>query len=184
MKIRKSISIPALMIFLSAIVSAQSGGIFSVTQSVVAGGGGQSVTAGIFSLDYTLGQALAGDMATGSPYEISPGFWPASPSAITGNVIYGNAVSGPPPPRYVSNVLISAAGSPAVSIFTDFPGGAYSLSGFGPGAIGVSFGGQYEIVPVPEPATTALIGAVALCALIGYRERRRFTGIRSRLARK
>ncbi len=43
---------------------------------------------------------------------------------------------------------------------------------------------MYEIVPVPEPATTALIGAVALCALIGYRERRRFTGVRSRLARK
>ena len=45
-------------------------------------------------------------------------------------------------------------------------------------------GGGFEIVPVPEPATTALIGAVALCALIGYRERRRFTGIRGRLARK
>ena len=59
------------------------------------------------------------------------------------------------------------------------------FSGFGAGATQVSFGaGQFEIVPVPEPATTALIGAVALCALIGYRERRRFTGIRSRMARK
>ncbi len=45
-------------------------------------------------------------------------------------------------------------------------------------------GGGFEIVPVPEPATTALIGAVALCALIGYRERRRFTGVRSRVGRK
>jgi fibronectin-binding autotransporter adhesin len=34
--------------------------------------------------------------------------------------------------------------------------------------------GNYEIVPVPEPATAALIGSVALCALIGCRERRRF----------
>jgi hypothetical protein len=34
-------------------------------------------------------------------------------------------------------------------------------------------GGGYEIVPVPEPATTALIGSLALCALIGYRERHR-----------
>ena len=33
--------------------------------------------------------------------------------------------------------------------------------------------GNYEIVPVPEPATTGLIGAVALCALVGWRERRR-----------
>jgi autotransporter-associated beta strand protein len=44
-----------------------------------------------------------------------------------------------------------------------------------PGYATISFGGGYEIVPVPEPATTALIGAVALCALIGYRERRRFS---------
>ena len=58
-----------------------------------------------------------------------------------------------------------------------------SFTGFGQG-MEVQFGGMYEIVPVPEPATTALIGSVALCALIGYRERRRFTGIRSRLARK
>ncbi len=61
------------------------------------------------------------------------------------------------------------------------------FSGEGIGFLGngaqVQFGTQYEIVPVPEPATTALIGAVALCALIGYRERRRFFGIRSRPAR-
>ncbi len=57
-----------------------------------------------------------------------------------------------------------------------------SFTGFGTG-MAVQFGGQYEIVPVPEPATTALIGAVALCALIGYRERRRI-GWRKRGAGK
>ena len=40
--------------------------------------------------------------------------------------------------------------------------------------------GQFEIVPVPEPATTALLGAVALCALIRHRR----PAARSRLARK
>ncbi|MEO6787785.1 MAG: PEP-CTERM sorting domain-containing protein, partial [Chthoniobacteraceae bacterium] len=77
-------------------------------------------------------------------------------------------------------------------LFTSEPGfgvGNYiagiSFDGFGTGATEVAFGsGMYEIVPVPEPATTALIGAVALCGLIGYRERRRFAGIRSRVARK
>ena len=127
-----------LMFVLMSIVSAQSGGIFSVTQSVVAGGGGQNVTAGIFSLEYTLGQAVAGDMASGPPYEISPGFWDATSAGISGNVMYGNAISGPPGPRFVSNVLISAAGSPAVSDLTDFPGGAYSLTGFGAGAYAVT----------------------------------------------
>ena len=37
------------------------------------------------------------------------------------------------------------------------------------------FGMVGQIVPVTEPASTALIGSLALCALIGYRERRRFT---------
>jgi hypothetical protein len=47
----------------------------------------------------------------------------------------------------------------------------------------ISFGGtRYEIVPVPEPATTTLIGTIALCALFGYRERRRFTGLGKRIA--
>jgi autotransporter-associated beta strand protein len=54
--------------------------------------------------------------------------------------------------------------------------------GFGPAAE-ISFsGGGFEIVPVPEPATTALIGSIALCALIAYRERRRFTGLGKRMA--
>jgi autotransporter-associated beta strand protein len=50
------------------------------------------------------------------------------------------------------------------------------------GFAAIQFGGQFEIVPVPEPATTALIGSIALCALVGYRERRRFTGLGKRMA--
>jgi len=52
---------------------------------------------------------------------------------ISGVVTYGNAI-GVPSPRFVSNVLISGAGSPAVSTTTSSPTGAYSLGGFGPGA--------------------------------------------------
>jgi hypothetical protein len=74
-------------------------------------------------------------------------------------------------------------------LFTTDPGftlgnpiAGINFTGFGQG-MEVSFGTgpatMYEIVPVPEPATTALIGSVALCALIGYRERRRFSGVRT-----
>ena len=73
---------------------------------------------------------------------------------------------------------------------------------FGPGVIaGISFfddtgafvgngmevafaGGGFEIVAVPEPASTALFGSLAVCALIGFRERRRFTGIRQMFGKK
>ena len=50
-----------------------------------------------------------------------------------------------------------------------------NFTGFGQG-MQVSFGGQFEIVPVPEPATAMLLGSVALCALIGHRGRRRTFG--------
>jgi len=54
------------------------------------------------------------------------------PPAITGTVTYGNPATGPDP-RGVPNVLISGAGSPAVSDTTGAPG-TYYLSGFGAGS--------------------------------------------------
>ncbi len=57
---------------------------------------------------------------------------PTPPPLIMGNVTYGNAI--PASTRFVSNVLISGAGSPPVSTTTGFPDGNYSLGGFGSGA--------------------------------------------------
>jgi len=57
--------------------------------------------------------------------------------AISGTITYGNA-SGAPNPRFVSNVLLNGVGSPSVSATTDFPGGSYSLSGFGAGSYTVT----------------------------------------------
>jgi hypothetical protein len=108
---------------------------------------------------------------------------------------YGGALGTPG--AFGANVNPSAADSGTFGdgqdrlLFTSDPGfglGNYiagiNFTGFGAGATEVQFGTMYEIVPVPEPATTALIGAVALCALIGYRERRRFAGLRKACGRK
>ena len=62
---------------------------------------------------------------------------------------------------FASNTLI-----PGISFFND--SGAFIGNG-----IQVSVPGGFEIVAVPEPGSAALIGSVALCALIGYRNRRR-----------
>lgn len=59
------------------------------------------------------------------------------PGSIAGTVTYGNAI-GSPNPRFVSNVLISGAGSPNVSTTSNFPGGAYTLTGFGAGSYTVT----------------------------------------------
>jgi hypothetical protein len=48
-----------------------------------------------------------------------------------------------------------------------------NFSGFGQGYAAISFGSTYEIVPVPEPSSTALLGSAGLLALVGFRERRR-----------
>ena len=61
---------------------------------------------------------------------------PCTPS-ISGTITYGNAISGPPPPRFVSNVLLSGVGSPNVSALTD-GFGAYTLTGFGAGSYTVT----------------------------------------------
>jgi Cohesin domain/Dockerin type I domain len=62
----------------------------------------------------------------------TPTATPTAMGNITGTVTYGNAISGPPPPRAVPNVLISGAGSVNVST-TGFPDGSYFLTGFGEG---------------------------------------------------
>ena len=79
------------------------------------------------SADYTCA-AVATPTATptGSP-----------PAIITGTVTYGNAI-GAPMPRFVSNVLLSGAGSTPVSGMSVFPNGNYSLSGFGAGSYTVT----------------------------------------------
>ena len=55
-------------------ISAQSGGTFTITQSVVASGGGQS-NGGTFNVTGTSGQNVAGTNSSGSPFSLQGGFW-------------------------------------------------------------------------------------------------------------
>lgn len=76
--------------------------------------------------DYDLGAAPT-PSPTGTPS-----------SVISGNVSYGNAAA---PPKYISNVTVTGAGSPNVFTTTAAPGvgaGDYSLTGFGAGSYTVS----------------------------------------------
>ena len=62
----------------------------------------------------------------------------ALPGSIAGTVTYGNAAA---PPKYISNVTVTGAGSPTVMTTTDAPGataGQYLLNGFGFGSYTVS----------------------------------------------
>ena len=60
--------------------------------------------------------------------------------------------------------------------------GQISFTGFG-GAREINLGGgQFEIVPIPEPTT--LLGALGLLGLVGFRERRRLTRRFARFSQK
>ncbi|MGI8788907.1 MAG: carboxypeptidase-like regulatory domain-containing protein [Pyrinomonadaceae bacterium] len=83
MKIRKIVIVFLALLFLAASVSAQSGGGFEITQSVIASGGGQNSASGAFSLDGTIGQSLAGNALTGNPFAVTSGFWNFTPLAPT-----------------------------------------------------------------------------------------------------
>lgn len=84
-----------LLAVLSISLKAQSGGPYSVSQSVVAGGGAASDdgSSGQFTLTGTIGQSVAGARSVGSFYRIQSGFWhydlaPTSASvSIVGRVV-------------------------------------------------------------------------------------------------
>lgn len=97
---------------------------------------------------------IAGGVCSTSTATSTPTTTPSStptstPSfVISGSVTYGNTI-GAPAPRPVSNVLISGEGTVNVSAATNFPDGAYSLSGFG--------SGPYTITPSKDGGTNGAI---------------------------
>src|SRR5829696_7675438 len=79
----KFITVSAVMVFLSAIAAAtQSGGTFEIKQSVIASGGGNA-SGGGFSMDGTIGQAVAGTGSTGAGFSLESGFWASGQAAMT-----------------------------------------------------------------------------------------------------
>ena len=54
---------------------AQSGGNFTVTQTVIASGGGQNSSGGNFTVGGTIGQSVAGTQSSGANFNVGGGFW-------------------------------------------------------------------------------------------------------------
>lgn len=57
-------------------ISAQSGGVYEITQSVISNGGGNS-SGGIFSLDGTVGQTVT-EQSSQAQFSVQSGFWQSS----------------------------------------------------------------------------------------------------------
>lgn len=96
-----------LVVFLSILAPAQSGGTYEITQSVTASGGGQQSAGGSFSLDGTIGQPAAGNAMNGPPFAVTSGFWnftPLGPTAasvtVSGRVLSADG-------RGLTNAMVS-----------------------------------------------------------------------------
>lgn len=73
-----------LIIILPFAAMSQSGGQFSITQTIIAGGGGQNSSDGAFSVDGTIGQTIAGDTSLSGLSILTSGFWNFNPFAGQG----------------------------------------------------------------------------------------------------
>lgn len=83
---KKPLLVKSIFVFLLLVstLEAQTGGDFTITQSVIAAGGGQNPTGGGFSVDDTIGQTLAGTPVSNGNFSVASGFWTAgslSPTA-------------------------------------------------------------------------------------------------------
>lgn len=78
---RRKNFIISLILLIAFSASAQTGGQFAITQSVIAGGGIQNSAGGTFSVDGTVGQAVAGTTSVGAPFSVASGFWTFNPFA-------------------------------------------------------------------------------------------------------
>jgi Carboxypeptidase regulatory-like domain len=86
-----------IVLLFSLSVSAQTGGTYDLSHSVIASGGGSNSTGGQFSVSGTIGQTSAGTISTGSQFSLRGGFWAfdslaptAAQVSISGKVITSN----------------------------------------------------------------------------------------------
>ena len=63
-----------LTVLVVSVARSQSGGSFTITKSVIGGGGGRTA-GGAFTLDGTMGEAVAGTTSTGGSFNLTSGFW-------------------------------------------------------------------------------------------------------------
>ncbi len=98
------LGIIALTISNLAPTAAQSGGAFSITKSVIAGGGGSSA-GGTFVVDGTIGQPIAGTSSSGGSFTAIGGFWNAAPPAVINVIISGRVTT--PSGQGLRNAIVS-----------------------------------------------------------------------------
>jgi hypothetical protein len=99
MRIQNGFRSPLLIFAIVTIVTAQTGGTYDLSHTVIATGGGSNSSGGIHIVDGTSGQPVAGTVSTGGSFGLRGGFWAfetlaptAAPVRISGRVVLSGAV--------------------------------------------------------------------------------------------
>lgn len=90
---KKQILILVILMFAAIAAQAQSGGIFTITQSVVAAGGGQNLTSGAITIDGTNGQSIAGTVSDANGFSVRGGFWTANIAPTAAGVVVSGRIT-------------------------------------------------------------------------------------------
>ena len=98
-------------VFLSFAVTAQTGGTYDLSHSVIASGGGSNSTGGQFRVDGTVGQPAAGTFSTGGSISINGGFWTFDASVPTAATVSISGRVQTSDGRGLTNAIVSLSDS-------------------------------------------------------------------------
>ena len=148
---------------LAGTTPAQSGGTFQIEKSVIAGGGGQT-SGGAYTLDGTVGEAVAGITSTGGTFELGSGFWGGGTTSSSNVTVSGRVLTSDG--RGLRNATVSITDSNGVSrISTTSSFGFFSFDN-------VSTGGTYTFRIVSrlfrfQPRTVQVNDNLTLADFVG-----------------
>ena len=152
-----------IMAGFAAALPAQSGGSFLIEKSVIAGGGGRSMS-GLFTLDGTVGEHFAGTAATGGQFELGSGFWGAGAAVSANATVSGRVLTSDG--RGLRNATMSITDSNGITRTTTTS--TFGLFSFD----NVATGGTYTFRVTSRlyrfaPVTVRVDGNLALADFVG-----------------
>ncbi len=118
--IKSALSLPLVCLF-ALFISAQSGGPYVVTQSVIVNGGGSSADA-IYEVGGTIAQPAAGVLSSGGGFAVRGGFWQSFFAPTAASVAVGGQITTiiGQPIRNVRVMLIDAGGTIRTAVTNSF----------------------------------------------------------------
>jgi hypothetical protein len=147
-------------------VVAQAGGNFTITRSVITGGGGRSAS-GNFIVDGTIGQSVAGVSSTGDGFDLATGFWGGIPVSTSTPTATPTASPTPVICPDVSTPVLSSRTSPS-GLAVIVPVNTSDLTGLGVMSADITFNYDASVISPSAADISVTAGSVSQGAQVMY----------------